>query len=481
MPVGLGRGDLARARPARFFRHDVKLQLIATDVVFAHRPFFEVHGRSRTEELFFDTRDGALLRKNDRTGLALETLVRRPTQIDYQVLSYPADHEGSQPSERFPDDGELALLREVGDAGLRARLREIALPIVENIPAEDIEGRARAIEAYLTDPDRFTYSLRLERIDRTIDPVLDFLINRRQGHCEYFASAAVLLCRSIGIPARLINGFKGGDWNTLSQALNVRQKHAHSWAEILTNAPAVGVRLREGTRRAPLWLEVDPTPSAPRAEMVAHVGGGNPEFRSIYDFVRYVWLFYVVGFDRDRQQRAIYEPVLGLWARCREGVVRIGEVLWRGLRWLLDFRDINEIFSFRGFLAVFFTLLVASLVGLLGLRVARRIRVSLSRAAERRATREIGGVYLKRLAAILGRIGLTRSDAETPREFAERAAGVLSLRADPGLEPLERIPTRVVEGYYEVRFGHRASVVELHTSLKAELDRLDVLVRSKGR
>ena len=68
-------------------------------------------------------------------------------------------------------------------------------------------------------------------VDPTLDPVVDFLVNRKAGHCEYFASALTLLLRSVGIPARMVNGFKGGDWNDLAQVLYVRQKHAHSWVE----------------------------------------------------------------------------------------------------------------------------------------------------------------------------------------------------------------------------------------------------------
>src|SRR5208282_4488659 len=64
-----------------------------------------------------------------------------------------------------------------------------------------------------------------------LDPVEDFLVNRKKGHCEYFASALALLLRSIDIPARIVNGFKGGDWNDLTQSMYVRQKHAHSWVE----------------------------------------------------------------------------------------------------------------------------------------------------------------------------------------------------------------------------------------------------------
>ena len=83
----------------------------------------------------------------------------------------------------------------------------------------------------MRDSGRFSYSLHMEVKDSSLDPVEDFLVNRKEGHCEYFASALALLLRSIDIPARVVNGFKGGDWNDLTQTMNVRQKHAHSWVE----------------------------------------------------------------------------------------------------------------------------------------------------------------------------------------------------------------------------------------------------------
>ena len=81
---------------------------------------------------------------------------------------------------------------------------------------EAITARARALEGFLRDSREFSYTLQMDVIDRRLDPVEDFLVNRKKGHCEYFASALALLLRSIDIPARLVNGFKGGDWNELT-------------------------------------------------------------------------------------------------------------------------------------------------------------------------------------------------------------------------------------------------------------------------
>ena len=112
-----------------------------------------------------------------------------------------------------------------------------------------------ALEAYLRESGEFTYTLQMDVIDRKLDPVEDFLVNRKAGHCEYFASALALLLRSVGIRSRVVNGFKGGDWNDLTKDLNVRQKHAHSWVEAY-----VGHSKSPDT--LPLWVTLDPTPIA---------------------------------------------------------------------------------------------------------------------------------------------------------------------------------------------------------------------------
>ena len=62
-----------------------------------------------------------------------------------------------------------------------------------------------------------------------IDPVLDFLVNRKEGHCEYFASALALLLRSVDVPARLVNGFKGeGSRSSLPSSSLLQRRFATS-------------------------------------------------------------------------------------------------------------------------------------------------------------------------------------------------------------------------------------------------------------
>ncbi len=112
---------------------------------------------------------------------------------------------------------------------LLEQVRPIAERIVAAIDPDDIRGRARRSRTTSAGRSEFRYTLAMDVVDPSIDPAVDFLVNRKQGHCEYFATAMTLLVRSIGIPARMVNGFKGGDYNAARRLTTVRQKHAHSW------------------------------------------------------------------------------------------------------------------------------------------------------------------------------------------------------------------------------------------------------------
>ena len=110
--------------------------------------------------------------------------------------------------------------------GLDPRVRALATEITANVssPFE----KASAMESYLE--THYVYTLELPKVMAS-DPVADFLFVRRQGHCEYFASAMAIMLRSIGIPSRLVNGFSGGEFNDLTSQYILRARDAHSWVE----------------------------------------------------------------------------------------------------------------------------------------------------------------------------------------------------------------------------------------------------------
>ena len=105
--------------------------------------------------------------------------------------------------------------------------------------------KALALENYLR--THFAYSLQLPR---TVphDPLANFLFERRQGHCEYFASSMAVMLRTLGIPSRVVNGFRSGEFNDLTSQYVIRASNAHSWVEAYF--PNYG------------WVAFDPTPGA---------------------------------------------------------------------------------------------------------------------------------------------------------------------------------------------------------------------------
>ncbi|NOY27915.1 MAG: DUF3488 domain-containing protein, partial [Oligoflexia bacterium] len=87
------------------------------------------------------------------------------------------------------------------------------------------------------------------------DPLAWFLFQSRAGHCEYFATALAVMLRTQGIPARVVNGFLGGELNPLDGWLLVRQRDAHSWVEV--NLGAQG------------WVTLDATPAGDQPPRIA--------------------------------------------------------------------------------------------------------------------------------------------------------------------------------------------------------------------
>jgi hypothetical protein len=76
-------------------------------------------------------------------------------------------------------------------------------------------------------------------------PIVDFLHRAKSGHCEYFATATVLLLRAGGIPARYATGFAVHEKSELENAYIVRARHAHAWARAWVNGA---------------WIDIDTTP-----------------------------------------------------------------------------------------------------------------------------------------------------------------------------------------------------------------------------
>ena len=192
----------------------------------------------------------------------LEVTQYRVGMSDRPVLS------GDPPHPENPEEPTLAT------AWITPRMAALAKRVMgEGTPAV----RAKRLETHLIQGYDYTRDFR----DRSTDnPIDDFLFRYRSGHCEYFASAMVLLLRSEGIASRLVTGFLGGDYNPFEGYTMVRDSNAHAWVEAYL--PGTG------------WQIYDPTPPAGRpAEAATGVLGLAQQ---AYDFVLFRWDRYVLTY-----------------------------------------------------------------------------------------------------------------------------------------------------------------------------------------
>jgi hypothetical protein len=156
-------------------------------------------------------------------------------------------------------------------AGFNPRTLQWAAELRGRTPGADTRaGDPELIKAVLDHFRRsgFVYTLQPPLLGRhSID---EFLFDTRQGYCEHFASAFVVLMRALDIPARVVTGYQGGEINPVDGFMTVRQSDAHAWAEVW---------LAQGG-----WTRVDPTAVvAPMrieqgAVEIARQAGLNPGF-----------------------------------------------------------------------------------------------------------------------------------------------------------------------------------------------------------
>ena len=180
-----------------------------------------------------------------------------------------------------------------------------------------------------------------------------FLFETKKGFCEHYASSFVILMRYVGIPARVVIGYQGGQLAPDAKSWEVRQLDAHAWAEVLLNGQ---------------WQRVDPTSTiAPRRlnmgmqqylQQNQQVWGDQKSLiwkqqfnllkqaRVWSDYLGYQWQSKVVGYDVDRQRNFLSR--LGLHSIYSSVLVMMGGIgflilLYVLKLWLNKRRQFSEI------------------------------------------------------------------------------------------------------------------------------------------
>ena len=277
---------------------------------------------------------------------------------------------------------------------LDPRIRGLAEQITASIPSP--LDKASAIETYL----RLHYGYTLQLPSKTPqDPISNFLFVRKEGHCEYFASAMAVMLRSIGIPSRLVNGFSAGEFNDLTGQYVIRASDAHSWVEAYI--PGEG------------WKEFDPTPSAG-----PHAQSRWERIMLYLDAASSFWQEWIINYDIGHQLQLTQDASRGSrelvghaqsWAMAKydralawaHGIEEhIGSSVWK---WAL--RVLGMV------LFLLFALNTPRLITYTRkLRTARR---------PEKAPQVAASIWYERLLRLLARKGWQKLPAQTPDEFAE--------------------------------------------------------------
>lgn len=471
MPMPL-KGASAEELPAnkQLVREEVKIRGRPDAVLFSVLPAFVVGPSS----LKYAPETEQLLRSRDASE-----------KFDYELVT-TAFHDHvplmAMPAEGPPDKMALDMppMRRGVDpmAGLRAEAAQIA----DAAGTDQRETIARTLESHLRDSGKFQYSLKAVHGSQTVDPLEDFVTDHHAGHCEYFASALTLMLRSVGIPARLAIGFKGGEWNMVGHYYQVRELHAHAWVEAYLPPDSLPARLVDDKKAVEhgAWLILDPTPSRSEEDFLAG-NFGMGALKQLLDLTQLVWTNYVLGMDSQRQQEAIYQPLV---ERLEETLNSLAdeEGRQRVRRWITGFATqrlglSHGLFSWQGLLTS-----MSGLLLLIGLWKTAKIVVAPLRrwmarrpAAKRRAAQRVE--FYEHFEALLARYGMPRVRNQTPREFALATSGYLA--ESPLTQQAGHLPRRIVDAFYRVRFGRRQLDNFELQAVKKALSDLDTVLATR--
>ncbi|MCB1693779.1 MAG: DUF3488 domain-containing transglutaminase family protein [Pseudomonadales bacterium] len=325
------------------------------------------------------------------------------SKIRYQVVSHPVHTLEANLSDFWRY--RTTLLPDEGNP----RSRELARQLMQEAGSPRDYVR-RVLRMY--NELGFVYTLKPATLGK--DPVDGFLFDTRRGFCEHYASSFAFLMRAAGVPARVVAGYQGGEYNQFGDYVAVHQYDAHAWAEVWFEGQG--------------WVRVDPTAAvapdriergleaavkdeqtfladSPLSAM-SHQMLWLVELRLQLSAISYYWDSWIVGYNPSVQQ-AFLSRHLGNFDRKEIGMLMLG---------------------------LFFAVL-----GVIGLILLMKRPYRTIAPADK--------AYL-RFCAVLSRQGIPRERGEGPIDYAQRVA-----LARP---ELEGAVSDVTAAYIDLVYGQSA-------------------------
>ena len=320
-------------------------------------------------------------RYTDEDSITLDTAAKR---VRYQLIL--RDEEGRIPALDYPivadrnglstRVGDVVRVNRSRDGWRRIRLQAAlspylgqalsrgeqafytALPKQYNRRTQDLAQQLNAgvgnTEAYVArvlryfKEESFRYTLQPQRGSGS-NSTDYFLFDGREGFCEDYADAFVWLMRSVGVPARIMTGYQGGQYHAEGGFWQVRSKDAHAWAEVWLPEKQA-------------WWRVDPTAAVSISRIDSGITQSLPEAEQSMLVPRYPWLdntlqssqFYwqqwVVNFDANRQQNLFAKlglaqrswPVLAILAGVVMLLAALPLLFWCARAWRGSSTPMND-------------------------------------------------------------------------------------------------------------------------------------------
>jgi len=197
--------------------------------ILATRPIFQGSGAPLSLQKYVET---------DIFGARIQS---QTYQFD-SLLNYASEKTLRESTANYPD---YIATRYLGLPAITpSRLFLLVIGMTDNKPTQ--YDKALAIQHYLR---TIPYSLDVPKPPLDQDVADYFIFDLKKGYCDYYATAMVVMARSIGIPARLVMGYASGTYDPVNKSYVITEADAHSWPELYF--PNVG------------WVEFEPTAALP--------------------------------------------------------------------------------------------------------------------------------------------------------------------------------------------------------------------------
>jgi len=289
LPPSIGPVQWYRAWGTGRVRQEIYAAPLDVDVLFALHPLLEARSDNPRVQPLFDNAGDHIYWGSGAPSYEALSVTNRPAPEALREAS-----SGFSPARRYYT--QLPHLPE--------QVSNLADSLTEGLGNN--YDRVTAINDFFH--TEFDYTLELPRSAQ--EATLEyFLFERGEGHCEYFSTAMVVLLRNLGIHAREVNGFLGGQWNSFGQYLAVTQNEAHSWVEVWF--PGYG------------WVQFDPTPGG--AVTSAAVTSWLWPGRFLFDGLQHRWNKWVLDYNLESQS-GLYRRISELLGgRTSEGQISPGQ------------------------------------------------------------------------------------------------------------------------------------------------------------